>query len=337
MFTHCEVLLEPTQSQIELVDMGQSYDSGGASTSSNNSTTQTAKQYYTNEVLPEIERSCTSCHAPIVDKPVIEAPLSILSYSSAKSLLINGLSSKDNGFYNKISGKLSHTGGNQCSGSGAEICELIINWWAKEVGATEVEKSEAKGAILSVSSSGKVYGYAYTSDSTEILEVEFYLSGNGLSNEFIGRVDANFTGSDDGAPGNHAFEYSIPETYKNSKTYSLTAKTYVDNKELLLTNSPFSMTLYSPRAAGLTYFTQTLQPLLNNKCSRCHVVSYTQFYSNLSNPTPANGGTATTNELVRMPTGSFNGKSHPGGNICGSVTGSPCNEISAWWRIEFSN
>ena len=59
---------------------------------------------------------------------------------------------------------------------------------------------------------------------------------------------------------------------------------------------------------------------------------YNTFYYTVANSTPPPfSATATNNSPVQIALGN----NHPGGNICGSASGAPCNDIPGWFAIEF--
>lgn len=96
--------------------------------------------------------------------------------------------------------------------------------------------------------------------------------------------------------------------------------------------------LFTPTTAGQNYYTQTLQPALQNSCGGCHgagtfTQSYTTLYYLVANSTlPPFGSTATTNIVVETATNMI---SHNGGNVCGSASGSPCSLVQTWFNTEF--
>lgn len=297
---------------------------------SNEATTKSGEEFYKTKVLKEINKSCILCHTSIVNNPIIQAPLSIISYTQSLALLKSGNSKNNNKFYNKASNKVSHTGGNQCASGSATVCDLVMQWWMIETGQTASAK-DVSGEITSISSSGKVYGWAGVPNSNEIVDVEFSIAG-----QFIGDTTANKAGYNGGLSGNRAFEFNIPQAFKDGKIYSLVANLIYENSEVKLLNSPQNFSIYEASPDAIIYFNQTLAPLLNQKCSRCHVISQDQFFNSLITPKPNANGSATNNEFVRMPLGNYNGKSHPGGNICGTIGSSPCKEIVQWWNLEFN-
>lgn len=332
LFTHCDLAVKSTPSEIELISMGESTNNSSGTVTNDEQEAPNSisgKDFYTTKVLKEINKSCMLCHTPVVNNPIIEAPLSIISYTSSKTMLLDGTSKNSNKFYNKASNKISHTGGNQCSSGSGTICELIEQWWMIET-RKSTPVTSISGEITSLSSNGKVYGWAGIPNSAEIVDVEFSING-----QFIGETTANKTGYNGGLTGNRAFEFSIPTVFKDGGIYKLVAKLIYENTEIELKGSPYTFSLYELSDEGKIYFNQTLTPILAQRCSRCHAISSDQFFNSLITPKPNAGGSATNNEFVRMPLGNFNGKSHPGGNICGSIGNSPCKEIQEWWNREF--
>lgn len=339
LFTHCDALLEKTVSEIELVNVDGSVTSakntGRNSSGSGPSIDVTGETYFQSTVLPKIQNKCVACHAPLFENPVIAAPLSIISYTSAKTLLLDGVAQDDNAFYNKVSNRSGHTGGNLCDGSSDGVCEAVKTWWIKETGRQN-SASTISGEVMAIADSGRITGWAADPNrSQDQFDIEFYINGDNNSGIFIGSIFANQIGYNGGVSGNHAFSYTIPEQYKNGMSYTLYAYLINGNNYVQLSGTPRTFTLYTPSSAGMAYFQNTVRPILNNRCVQCHVISHDQFFSSLVNPKPSAGGSATNNEMVRMPLGAFNGKSHPGGNICGNINSSPCREIQEWWRRQF--
>jgi hypothetical protein len=342
LFTHCDALVKKTASEIELVNVDGSSsnpsNSGGSTSSGGGNSGNSgvsAQAYFTNTVLPEINRRCVACHAPLFENPVIAAPLSIISYTAAKTLLLDGNAQDDNSFYNKVSNRSGHTGGNLCDGSSDGICELVKTWWIKETGSTNSAVT-LSGEVLAISDSGRISGWAADpANPNDQFDIEFYINGDNSSGTLIGSVFANQVGFNGGVAGNHAFSYTIPDQYKDGTSYLINAYLISGNAYIRLTGTPRTFTLYAPSAAGRDYFQTTVMPRLQDRCVQCHVISHDQFFASLVSPKPSDGGTATNNEMVRMPLGAFNGKSHPGGNICGNINSSPCLEIQEWWRRQF--
>ncbi len=337
LFTHCDALVEKTASDIVLVNV-----SGGGASSSNtthntgsNDSAVDGQTFYSNQIAPKIASSCVACHAPIFENPVITAPLSITSYSSAKTLLLDGDAQDNNIFYNKVSNRSGHTGGNLCDGQVDGICELLKQWWIKETGK-DVKAETLSGEVLAVSDMGRISGWAADpANSENRFDVEFFVNGDNVSGTFIGSTYANQVGFNGGVPGNHAFSYTIPEQYRNGTNYLLNAYLVSGSSYIRLAGTPRNFTLYAPRPEAVNYFQTTVMPRLNDRCIQCHVVSHDQFFNSLASPKPNNGGSVINNEMIRMPLGAFDGKSHPGGNICGNQDSSPCREIQEWWRRQF--
>jgi hypothetical protein len=141
---------------------------------------------------------------------------------------------------------------------------------------------------------------------------------------------ANVSAADGGYQGDHALTGQLPTATRDGKPHTAYLFAVVGGKEVAVgPAAPF--TAYAPRAAGQAYYTKTIAPLLQSRCSACHVVSYDQQYASLISPAPTGGGAATANQLIDRASGA----NHPGGNICGSKTGSPCDTFQQWWTLEF--
>src|SRR5690606_35790698 len=141
--------------------------------------------------------------------------------------------------------------------------------------------------------------------------IEFYVDGDSSNGTPAGSISANLPYFGLGFSGNHGYQFLIPNAFRDGQQHTLYAyavDTEQQNTRILLSGSPKSFRLYQPNAAARTYYNSTVAPLLRNQCSACHGDSsvfydYDAVFYLISFPTPANGGTATTNELYVYTSG----------------------------------
>lgn len=278
------------------------------------------RRYFQETVLPLFNRDCASCHADPRMNPPQRGPLTIFSYDSMRELLTSGSSAADNGLSRKVRSVDPHGGGNQClSGPTTSPCLEISTWWKIELESDTTYDAK----ITSVSNTGEVIGYAVdTSDTSKALTVRLVVDGQ-TAVETKASIDA----PDGNYPGAHAFKAVLPDNVRDGKEHTL--RVYVDTLAL---GTDVKFIAYAPKAAGRNYFDATVSPALTRSCANCHVIQYSIQFVDLLSPTPAKGGTAINNNLINTSAGS---NQHPGGNICGSKNGSPCNLLQQWWNLEF--
>lgn len=287
--------------------------------------------YFNSTVMPMFNSRCISCH----NEPRFggTAPLSIYTYSNMRALLTSGTGSLNNALINRMQGIISHTGGNTCfTGVAQTPCAEVIAWWNTENPGAPSGAGFIGGIDL-INETGTVYGWAQNvNNPTAAVNVIFY-DGPAGTGTLIGNVTANQVGP--GGPGlNHYFTYDLPAAYRNGTNrtlYAYAASAIAANQ---LPASPKNYVAYTPRAAGQTYYTNTLRPMLVNRCAGCHSqteLDYQFKYYDLISPTPAAGGTALNNKLINKAAG----MAHNGGNICGNKNTAPCSQIQQWWILEF--
>jgi len=272
---------------------------------------------------------CVSCHADPRQNPPVRGPLTIFSYATMKGFLA-GATASDNGLLRKVRNIDTHGGGDRCRDLGPTTtpCKELMDWWRLEFGADAGLDGKAQG----VTSLGDVTGYAVdTRDESALLTVRIYVDdADGGGTPAVEGL-ANASGFDGGYKGDHAFRLTLPAAARDGKQHTLYLFAVVGGKEEPI-GTGVTYTAWTPKAAGRTYFTNTIQPVLQNRCGTCHPVSYDQQYVSLIAPTPTMGGTALNNELINRANGS---DGHPGGNLCGTKNGSPCNLFQTWWGMEF--
>lgn len=350
-FTHCVV-----QSPKKTSRTASSTDESNSSNTNTNTNTNTGnnntggnntaagEDFFNQTVKTTFEANCMFCHDLPQNNPPVPGPVTIYDYSIMKAMMMTGTSGSQNNLMNKIQAQPSHTGGNRCpSGLADPICDVIMDWYELENPGSNTGGNNNPGTptgdVLDITPLGKVTGWgANPNDVNELVTVKFYIDGEqGGAGTFIGSTIAANPGFNGGYAGSHAFQFYVPLSYRDGTTHQLFIYVSSNNQDYLMSQTPWTFAAYTTSSAGFNFYQQNLKPLLDAQCASCHGVNYDLHFNNLLEPTPAEGGTATNNQLVRMPAGNFNGLGHPGGNICGSVNGSPCDLIQQWWTIEFGN
>ncbi len=297
------------------------------------------KQFWEVKVYPMIEFSCKGCHADPRFKREKDGPLTVYNYDKVVAMLKDG-TSVNNALLRKLTG-INHEGGNRCTaGLDESPCSVIVEWYKAEFGddgavPAVIENPNAvsseSGAFTRVSAMGKVFGWAVDKQNlTAKIQVSIYVDGNKDSGELAKTMVAGEAGPDGNHSGDHQFSFELDAKYRDRSVRSLYVYGNIGGKEVLL-SGPFAFVAYNYSEAGRTYFEQTVEPKMT-ACKSCHVVSYESQFSALIDPTPANKGTKTNNELINKA-GTRNGTKHGGGNRCGDS--SPCTEFEQWWNIEF--
>lgn len=198
--------------------------------------------------------------------------------------------------------------------------------------AQEGEEAALEGELSGVSTTGRIYGFAYQKDRTdETIQVSVYVDN--VAGAPVLTLQANLPGFDNGIPGDHNFAADLPMVHRDGKAHKVYIVLESMTGERAITPTGFNFTAYAPKAAGRQYYDATLRPLLQNRCVGCHQVNYEAHWANLLTPSPANGGTATNNLLFRKPAAV---EAHGGGRICNNPTASPCAQIQEWWKREFA-
>lgn len=200
--------------------------------------------------------------------------------------------------------------------------------------AVGVNFSGQKAAeILVISNSGSVWGYARdTVNKNQILNVRFYVDGEAAIGRYAGQAFANQLSS--GPNAGHFFTYQLPAEFVDGRSHALYMYVVDERAENLL--APVSFAGYTPKAQAV--FGEQIKGFVQSNCTRCHdsYWQYSTLYSGpLLKPTPAQGGTATNNLLIKKMSG---GVSHTGGMFCPNGLNDPlCAEIQRWWTAEFKN
>jgi hypothetical protein len=175
-----------------------------------------------------------------------------------------------------------------------------------------------------------------TSDTSKTLQVNLYDGPIGTGT-LLSSMQANGV-SHITYPGNHGFTYQVPANLKDKLNHTLYA--YImpaQGNPLPLANSPITFMIYTPTAAGQTYYTNTLHQSLVNGCASCHngdqFFTYLGLYAVVAeNASPEFSGTATNNWVI---THAMGGDSHPDGVRCNSNS-SPCQELITWFAMDFN-
>lgn len=289
------------------------------------------RDYYENSVTPAFEQACSTCHSAPRFGGV--APMTIFSYDLAKEKLSNGTSSTDNELINKMQNIISHSGSNVClSGVNASPCYEVRQWWSLEFSGGSGQTG-LLGGVSYMSPLGAMTGWAAQAETPDVsLEVRFYVGGPSGSGTLLDTVTANEnSGGAGGVAGLHGFSFDIPSAYRDGTSRDLYIYAIIDGSEVILPGQPYNFAAYEASSAGMSYFTSTVASELNSSCGSCHGfgADHTTSFLTLLNPTPANGGTATNNELYNKGTG----QGHSAGNRCGSSCRSA---LQNWWDTEFN-
>lgn len=187
----------------------------------------------------------------------------------------------------------------------------------------------------SVGLDGKAWGYALDNNQKDkALKILFYGNGPaGNGGVYLGEATANLKGV--GTYSGHYFTFKVPDSMATGVYQFLYAYAHEAKTEYQIKASPISFVSYTPKAES--FFTQNINPFVQNNCTRCHTWTYSSlFYGPLLNPTSAdssNKGTAANNRLIRKLAGL---ESHSGGTFCsGGISSGICTTIQQWWQAEF--
>jgi hypothetical protein len=286
--------------------------------------------FFNSTIVPAFNNSCVSCHKSAASGGT--GPLTIYTYTSMRTYLLNGPTTANNYLINKLQNFVTHTGGDQCALSGplASPCKEVMQWWA-------TEKASAASGIegnLMVLGGNSLSGWAIdVANPSGGVNVSIYVDGAVGSGTLLTTIQANGNNLNGaGFQQGHSFIYTLPSTYANGTAHTIYAYGNTPSVNSLFPGPAKSLTGFGQSVAGMNYYNNTVKPLLVNKCSRCHIVDYDSQWTYLVSPAPNAGGTATNNTLINKAS---NTVSHGGGNICGSMSQSPCLEMQTWWHDEF--
>lgn len=297
----------------------------------NNPGSAASQNYFATKVLPVFESQCVMCH----NEPRFggNGPLTIYNYIQMRvKLASGGESALNNDLINKVQGLITHFGNNQCSTNGinAPPCSTIRDWWEFEFKTTS---SGITGRVEQVSPIGEVIGWALdTRTPTQTFNVHVYIGGAVGVGTLVGQYPANQPGLG-GQGAGHYFIFTLPDQYRNGQLRDLYVYGQTAVAANILQGAPKRFAAYLPRAAGQTYYNNTVRPALQSSCGACHgAPDYIADYVRMLNPTPAEGATSSTNRLVQKPSAQV---THGGGNVCGGANNGACALIQEWWRREF--
>lgn len=295
-----------------------------------------AKRFWTNTVLPAFNKECASCHAEPRFQTASRGPLSIFIYDTMRKLLADGASSTENKLVRKLTNADHHDGGQRCE-IGKGVCASVSTWRILELGADAVaqnakaEVDERAGAVVRVTSAGRVYGWAVDKDDLAASpKIQLYLDAPKGTGVLAAETVADKVGEDGNHPGNHAFFVQVPAAELTGVERPL----YIYSGDTLLNAEPATFKAWRPSANGRAYFDAKLAGTISSSCDGCHSASYDFFFGVLITKGPNEGGTALNNAVINKPA-TANGTSHTGGNRCGSVNGGVCAEFQKWWDVEF--
>ena len=316
---------------------GGTTDGASSAGGSTGGATNLGLAFFNTTISPKFDQQCKACHSLPQNPTDVKAPLSIFSYGKMKALLSAGPAGDNNNLMNKVRALDSHGGGDRCGAAGpdASPCLEIAQWWDKEfaVGGGNIPGSTFKGRLDGVSATGEVSGYALDSANVAgTVTVLIYVDRTAGGTQPDMTVTANRIGASGGYSGNHRFLATLPNPLRDGKAHTAYVYVQTAGTPVLLVSAPLAYTAWAPTTAGTNYYNNTVQPALQARCAACHAINYTAHYASLIAPPPNMGGTVTNNDLINFPAGMNN---HPGGNLCGSKTGSPCNLIQTWWTLEF--
>jgi hypothetical protein len=186
------------------------------------------------------------------------------------------------------------------------------------------------GAVEQINSSGKLTGWASVeADSSLTVIVSVLIDGVAIEQTILANLDS----FDNNIPGPHAFAFEIAPALRDDKEHTI--KLIAKHQDLALEFPEQKFKIAPPAANGQNFFLTNLSQNLQSQCGNCHPVNYRQQFASLTLPLPANGGTATNNELINMASGRNGNTNHPGGNICGNKNSGVCAQMQQWWTAEF--
>lgn len=292
------------------------------------------KAYFDDIVSPQFAITCSSCHT--TGEAGGNSKTFIFDYKSVFTLLSTSNSATTNSVYSTVRNlKGTHPGGDVCATLGEKdpVCKSLIEWWKIEFEKSSAN-SQLEARVLSISEFGSLYGYARSVASpSSQLTIEIYVDGDRASGTGLGSVMASEKGSGGNFEG-HYFNFQMSEMYLDGKPHQIYVYAIDAGQAYLIAGKAIPATMYAPKPDGKKFFDENLSGVLQKNCSSCHQdFDYDTYYMALISPTPAQGGTASNNFLIQKISG---GKTHSGGNVCGSVNNSPCSLIQQWWAREFN-
>ncbi len=187
------------------------------------------------------------------------------------------------------------------------------------------------GGVNFVSTNGLIKGIAAaTGGSAEVVDVSFYMDGPKGQGVALGQTKANLVVFDPLYPGNHGFQFQLPNSYLDGRAHKLYVYGKNTKEEVLLHNEATTIVAYLRNPQGQTFFNSNIR----NTCNACHLLVYEHAYELLSLPLKAQSGSAAKNALIET---ALNVRAHAGGNRCGNANQGVCQQIQNWWTLEFAN
>ncbi|MGE0763167.1 MAG: hypothetical protein AB7N80_07815 [Bdellovibrionales bacterium] len=203
----------------------------------------------------------------------------------------------------------------------------MIQWHQKEYPSMVAGLT---GQLNQVAPSGRITGWALNpTNPAAKVRVYFYMDGPVGSGVALGNVLANIV--DVGAYSGNYYSFQIPSQYIDNRTHQL----YMYLGDAVASNlspeTPLNYGAYVRTVAGNNYFNTNILPTINSQCNNCHTMNIDLAFTNLIIPTPANNGTASTNNLITNARGS----EHPFNGCNGGINSGLCAAIQQWWAIQF--
>lgn len=335
---------------INTTDSGNTSPSDEESGLSDAQRKQAALAFFDSSLASVLESSCISCHVgPRVDVAQ-RGTEGIYVADNMYELMIEGSSSSDNSFYNKVNNKANspHTGGDRCA-TNQNICDLIIAFgqiWYEDDGL--VAPPEPEYGLLDLNAingttnyQGVISGWAFNSvQPDEQVMVEIY-SGPIDTGTLLVSDTANRAGIPQGKTipaGNHKFAVKIPDTMiDHGNEMDIYAYAVVNGDRILLGNA--KETFYVMQDANF-FENEIAQAVTAGACGNCHADwSLEGVYETMVIPKPSDGGTATNNKFYLAISGSpipdpidpTITRTHSGGNRGADLS----NLLRQWWELEF--
>ena len=171
---------------------------------------------------------------------------------------------------------------------------------------------------------GSLNGWAADkNNAASELEVKFYLDGDNKTGKLIGTSQANRTGTDDGVEGEHAFYFTVPTEFKDSKPHKVFVYVGAGGAETPLSPKvPYTMTFFKPKGgAAKEAFVKTG---METGCG-CHSnPPYEERWEMLNRDGTAKGWSQDNNYLYNILKNGHRGRTFK------------VKEISDWWNAEFA-
>lgn len=178
---------------------------------------------------------------------------------------------------------------------------------------------------------GEVTGWAVNKDDLKTyLNVNIYFDGDNTSGKKVGTVKANLVGSDEGNGGEHAFIFYVPKESIDSKPHKVYAYAVIDDKEVAISSKmPYTLSFFKPKGGEAQAMYNSIG--FTGVCKQCHSFTYDDRWDKLAQDgLSGKAWSESTNYLYEKITTSH--RTISGGSPCNSIK---CDNIKAWWRLEF--